>query len=78
VMPTQGQAGYGLPHTRVSFVGVSADQVSSTLQGSTLTMTIASTGRTVTINNYQPGRVTFAFVDDTGTGNMTASRQPPA
>jgi hypothetical protein len=78
VLPTESQAGYGLAHTRLDFVGVTADQVSSTLQGSTLTLTVAGTGQTVTVQNYQAGRVTFTFAGDTDdSGDMTASRQPP-
>jgi hypothetical protein len=78
VLPTEGQAGYGLAHTRLDFVGVTADQVTSALQGSTLTLTVSSTGETITVNNYQAGRVTFTFAGGSDDSDyMTASRQPP-
>lgn len=76
-LPTEGQAEHGLVHTRLDFVGITADQVSSTLQGSTLTVTVASTGQTVTVNDYLPGRVTFTFASSSNSGDMAASRQPP-
>jgi hypothetical protein len=62
---------------RLNFVDVTADQVSSILQGSTLTLTVAGTGQTVTVPNYQAARVTFTFSGTDDSGDMTASRQPP-
>jgi hypothetical protein len=76
VLPTQGQAGDGLAHTRFDFRNFTANQIDSHLQGSTLTLTVRDTGQSIVVNNYQPGRITFTFLDDS-TGNLTASRQPP-
>lgn len=76
VLPTEGQAGFGLAHTVLDFRGLRAEQVESRLDGTDLTLRVRETGDSVLVRNYQPGRVTFTFLD-LAAGTMTASRQPP-
>jgi hypothetical protein len=76
VLPTEGQAGYGLTHTIIDFHGYRPDQIDSTLNGTDLTLSVRATGQSVLLRNYQPGRVTFSLFDS-ATGEINASRQPP-
>jgi hypothetical protein len=75
VLPTDGQDGAAFAHTRLDFRFAAADQFASTLDGTTLTLARLGSGKTITINNYQAGRISFTSTD--ADGLITASRQPP-
>ena len=76
-LPQQGEPGYGLAHTVLTLGGISLRDVQASLSGTDLTVSIAGTSDSITIRNYQAGRVTFVF-DDRARGNgMMATRQLP-
>ncbi|MEJ0016701.1 MAG: calcium-binding protein [Acetobacteraceae bacterium] len=76
-LPQPGDAGYGLAHTVVTLGGMDLHEVQASLDGTDLTVSIAGTEDSITIRNYQPGRVTFVF-DDRARGNsMQATRHLP-
>ena len=66
-----GKSTLGTNTTTFNLHGITADQISSVVSGSALTMTIA--GSSLTINNYQPGSLNFIYGND----YSTASATPP-
>ena len=76
-LPQPAEAGYALAHTVLTLGSIDLHEVQGSLDGTDLTVTVAGTDDSITIRNFQPGRMTFVF-DDRSRGNgMLATRQLP-
>ena len=73
-LPQAGEAGAGTAHAAVYLQGVGESDVTASLSGTDLTLSMATTGETLTIHNYSPGRVTFLFDYQNAGGGMGATR----
>ena len=76
-VPQAGEDGAGTAHAVLYLQGVGEADVSASLSGTDLTLSMAITGETLTIRNYSAGRVTFLFETRESGGSMIASRNLP-
>ncbi|MDN3566162.1 hypothetical protein ACFQY5_27615 [Paeniroseomonas aquatica] len=73
-VPQAEEAGAGTAHAALYLQGVSEADVSASLSGTDLTLSLATTGETLTIRNYDAGRVTFLFDTRDAGGGLSATR----
>lgn len=73
-VPQAGEDGAGTAHAALYLQGISQSDVSASLSGTDLTLSMATTGETLTIHNYSAGRVTFLFDYRDSGGGMSATR----
>ncbi len=73
-LPAAGEPGHGSAHTALVLQGFGPDDVTATLTGTDLALTLPGRGDSITIRNYTPGRVSFVFDDRAGGGSLVGTR----
>ena len=73
-LPAASEPGHGSAHAALVLQGFGPDEVTATLNGTDLTITLPGRGDSITIRNYTPGRVSFVFDDRASGGALSGTR----
>ncbi|WP_043334588.1 hypothetical protein [Belnapia moabensis] len=73
-LPAASEPGHGSAHAALVLQGFGPGDVTATLTGTDLTLTMPGGGDSITIRNYTPGRVSFVFDNRANGGEVTGTR----